>query len=144
MSLHRRWPALAGVLAALSLATAASAEDADHIAHEHRLVRIGSVSLHPTTLAIGPGDAFGWLNYSDQIASVSFPASVGAKLLCKQKTSFRLSGDRLVSGDVQARQFASLCSLAPGEYPYQVMLRTGLGGSGAAPGRTLAGTLVVR
>jgi plastocyanin len=144
VSIHRASHALAFVAAAFSLATAATAEDADHVDHDHRLVRIGSVSLHPATLEVGPGEAFGWLNYSDQIASVSFPASVGAKLLCKQKTSFRLSGDRLVSGDIQARQFASLCSLAPGEYPYQVMLRAGFGGSGAGPGRTLSGALRVR
>ena len=122
----------------------ARAEDPDHIDHDHHLVRIGSGSLHPETLTIGPNDAFGWLNYGDQIADVVFPASVGEKLLCKQKTNFQLTGDRIESGDIQARGFVSLCSLAPGTYPYQVKMRAGAGGSGGAIGRTLDGTIVVR
>jgi hypothetical protein len=133
---------LAGLLAATPLA--AHAEDSDHIDHEHRLVRIGSTSLHPETLTIGASDAFGWVNYGSEIASVSFPAAVGEKMLCKQKTNFRLTGDRIESGDIQARQFVSLCALAPGEYSYQVSMRAGAGGSGPGPGRTLEGKIVVR
>lgn len=125
-------------------APAARAEDADHIGHDHRLVRIGSNTLYPETLTVGASDAFGWLNYGDRIARVSFPASVADKMLCSERTSFRLTGDRIESGDIQARQFVSLCSLAPGTYEYEVATRAGIGGSGAAPGRTLRGTLVVR
>jgi hypothetical protein len=135
--------ALATALAVLT-AGSARAADVDHIDHEHRLVRIGSTSLHPATLAIGAGDAFGWLNYGDQIAVVSFDATVAASMLCKEKSSFRLTGERIESGDVQARQFVSLCSLAPGTYPYRVEMRAGIGASGGGRGRTLEGTLVVR
>jgi hypothetical protein len=143
--IRNRFASLVGMLAVVSLATAAArAEDPDHIDHDHQLVRIGSTSLRPQTLTIGPNDAFGWVNYGDQIANVSFPASVGEKLLCKQKTNFRLTGDRIESGDIQARGFVSLCSLAPGEYPYQVTMRAGAGGSGGGVGRTLDGKLVVR
>jgi hypothetical protein len=134
------------LLAATSLAAPARAEDSDHIDRPHELVRIGSTSLHPETLVIAPDDAFGWLNYGDAIATVSFPASVAERMLCKQKTSFRLTGDRIESGDIQARGFVSLCSLAPGEYPYQVMMRSGIGsstGSGSSA-RTLEGKIVVR
>jgi hypothetical protein len=133
----------AGVAGTLALAAPARAEDSDHIDHEHRLVRIGSTSLHPPTLKLHAGDAFGWLNYSSEIARVSFDAGVADKMLCKERTSFRLGGDRIESGDVQARQFVSLCSLAPGSYPYRVDLRAGAGGSGGGPVRTLDGTLVV-
>ncbi len=135
---------LATAIAAGSHATAARAEDPDHIDREHRLVRIGDVSLHPQSLEIGAGDAFGWLNYSSQIASVSFDASAADKMLCKQRSSFRLDGDRIDSGDIQAHQFVSLCSLAAGAYPYRVQLRSGAGGSGTAPGRVIEGTIVVR
>jgi hypothetical protein len=131
----------AGILA---IAPAAAAEEADHIDHEHRLVRIGETSLRPSRLEIARGDAFGWLNYSSQIATVSFEAAVADKMLCKQRSSFRLSGDRIESGDIQARQFVSLCSLAPGTHPYRVELRSGAGGSGSAVKRTLGGEIVVR
>jgi hypothetical protein len=142
---RKRSASLAVALAVASLAAStARAEDADHMDHEHRLVRIGSTSLHPETLVIGPTDAFGWLNYGDQIANVTFPAAVGEKMLCKQKTNFRLTGDRIESGDVQARGFVSLCALAPGEYSYRVQMRAGIGGSGGGVGRTLDGKIVVR
>jgi hypothetical protein len=134
--------ALAAALAA-SFAGPAQAADPDHVGHDHRLVRIGSTSLHPATLRIGAGDAFGWLNYGDQIAVVSFEAGVADKMLCRDKSNFRLTGDRIESGDVQARQFVALCSLAPGSYAYRVQMRAGLGSSGAGPGRTLEGTIVV-
>ncbi len=145
MPRHHSLPSLVHAVAVLSLlAATARAEDPDHVDLEHRLVRIGATSLHPETLTFDAGDGFGWINYSDEIATVSFPAAIGQKLFCKQKTSFHLSGDHLVSGDIQARQFVTLCSLAPGEYPYRVMLRAGIGGSGPGAGRTLEGRLVVR
>lgn len=131
------------VLAGLLFAGTSRAADSDHIDHEHRLVRIGSTSLHPQTLTIAAGDAFGWLNYGDQIATVSFDAGVASQMLCKERSSFRLTGERIDSGDIQARQFVSLCSLAPGRYAYRVEMRAGIGGSGAGPGRTLEGTIVV-
>jgi plastocyanin len=129
---------------ALALGNAAAfAEESDHIDHAHRLVRIGEASLHPPKLEIAPGDAFGWLNYSSQIATVSFDAATADKMLCQQRSSFRLGGDRIESGDIQARQFVSLCSLVPGTYPYRVVLRSGAGGSGSAVKRTLDGEIVV-
>ncbi len=136
---------LALLLAAMCFAAPARAADSDHIQHEHKLVRIGATALYPETLVIAPEDAFGWLNYGDQIATVSFPASVGEKLLCKEKTNFRLTGDRIESGDIQARGFVSLCALAPGEYTYRVTMHSGIGastGSGGS-GRTLEGKIVV-
>ena len=128
---------------ALALGNIALAEEPDHIDHEHRLVRIGEASLHPAALEITPGDAFGWLNYSSQIATVSFAADAADKMLCKERSSFRLGGDRIESGDIQARQFVSLCSLAPGTYAYRVVLRSGAGGSGSGVKRTLDGEIVV-
>lgn len=132
------------VVAASLIASTAHAEDPDHIDHEHRLVRIGSSSLHPARLEIGPDDAFGWLNYGSQIAIVSFDASTGEKMLCREKSQFRIVGDRIESGDIQARQFVALCSLAPGTYAYRVQMRPGAGSGGGVPGRTLEGSILVR
>ena len=129
----------------LAIGHAAWAQDSDHIDHEHRLVRIGETSLHPPKLEIAPGDAFGWLNYSSEIATVSFAAEAADKMLCRERSSsFHLDGDRIQSSDIQARQFVSLCSLAPGAYPYRVELRSGAGGSGSGLKRTVDGEIVVR
>jgi len=136
---------VSAAVAALTIGAAtAVAADPDHVGHEHRLVRIGAASLHPDVLTIDVGDAFGWLNYGDQIASVSFPAEVAEKMLCREKSKFRLTGDRIESGDIQALGFVSLCSLGRGTYEYRVEMRSGAGSSGSVPGRSLEGTIVVR
>ncbi len=129
-------------LAVLAFSAAASEEEPDHAKHEHRFVRITSGSLHPKAQKVGTDEAFGWVNYSSKIARVSFDQEVASKMLCTTRTSFRLAGDRLESGDIQGRQFASLCSLQPGEYAYRVELRSGAGTS-AGSSRTLKGTLIV-
>ena len=129
-------------LAVVAFSAAASEDESDHAKNEHRFVRIRSSSLHPKTQKVGTNEAFGWVNYSSKIARVSFDREVGGKMLCKTRTSFQLTGDRLQSGDIQGRQFATLCSLAPGEYAYLVELRSGAG-TLAGPGRTLKGTLIV-
>ena len=130
------------MLSVLSLSVAASEDESDHAKHKHRFVRITSGSLHPKAQNIGTSEAFGWVNYSSKIARVSFDKEVASKMLCTTRTSFRLAGDRLESGDIQGRQFASLCSLQPGEYAYRVELRSGAGTS-AGSSRTLKGTLIV-
>jgi hypothetical protein len=129
-------------LATLTLSAAAVGADSDHAKHEHRFVRITSGSLHPEEQKIGTDEAFGWVNYSSKIARVSFDAAVAEKMLCTTRTGFRITGDRLESGDIQGRQFAALCRLAPGEYAYRVELRSGAGPM-AGPDRTLEGTLIV-
>ena len=105
-------------------------------------MRIRSSSLHPTAQKVGTDEAFGWVNYSSKVARVSFDQEVAKKMLCTTRTGFQLTGDRLESRDIQGRQFASLCSLQPGEYAYLVELRSGAGTS-AGTSRTLHGTLIV-
>ncbi len=129
-------------LAVLAFSAAASEDEPDHAKHEHRFVRIRSSSLHPTAQKVGTDEAFGWVNYSSKIARVSFDQEVAKKMLCTTRTGFQLTGDRLQSGDIRGRQFASLCRLAPGEYAYLVELRSGAGAS-AGPGRRLEGALIV-
>ena len=132
------------LLAMLLCSTIAAAKEPDHADHEHRFVRITSSKIRPATQQIHSTDAIGWVNYSSKIARISFDREVGKHLACTSRGSFRLTGDRLESGDIQARQFASLCRLAPGEYAYRVDLHTGSGSSSAGiPSKSFEGNIVV-
>ena len=121
---------------------AAAEEREDHLTHRHRTIRISSTRLSPQELRIGTDDAVAWLNYSNQLARISFDSSVAEKIRCSSKTSFRLTGDRISSRRVQGTQFASLCHLVPGEYAYRVDLFSGAGGGGAVE-RSLKGRIRV-
>lgn len=133
-------------LAALALVGLTGAEGAspawDHADREHRYVRITSGGLKPEVQRVGSEMALGWVNDSDRIARVSFAREVGAKLLCRAAGGFRLTGDRLSSPDIQSTQFASLCSLAPGDYAYRVELLSGIGQGSRTP-RAFEGRIVV-
>jgi hypothetical protein len=129
-------------LATLTLSAAAVEEESDHAEHEHRFVRITRRSLHPKEQKIDTDEAFGWVNYSSRMARVSFDREVAKKMLCTTRGDFRITGKRLESGDLQGRQFAALCRLAPGAYAYRVELRSGSVGIAGAE-RTLEGTLIV-
>jgi hypothetical protein len=133
------------VLLAMTLcSTIAAAQEPDHADHEHKFVRITSSKLHPETQQITSTDAIGWVNYSSKIARVSFAREVGKHLTCTSRGSFRLTGDRLESGDIQSRQFASLCRLASGEYSYRVDLNVGIGSSsGGIPSKSFEGKIIV-
>ncbi len=114
--------------ALLTTAPAAGAADpVDHFEHRHRSVRISSGRIHPEVLRIQPNDALIWVNYSRLVARVSFDKSVAAKLQCNSRSAFRTIGDRLLSSRIQGSQFASICSLSPGEYTYRVDLYAGPG-----------------
>ncbi len=116
----------------------------DHAEHNHRMARILETHVHPKVIEIHSADAIGWLNYSSKRARISFEAAVAKNLTCRSKGSFHLDGPRLVSNDIQSSQFASLCSLAPGEYEYRVELHSGIGGSGSSSvGKSFAGKIIV-
>jgi hypothetical protein len=129
-STHRTRRLAAGLTGALALALAAPAlaeEVSDHADHEHQFVKIFEGRVRPGTLVMRSDDAIGWLNYTAKIATISFDKEVAKHLTCTTRGSFHLDGERLVSGDIQSTQFATLCNLAPGEYDYRVTLRSGLG-----------------
>ena len=116
----------------------------DHAEHDHRVARILETRVHPKTIEIHSTDAIGWLNYSSKRARISFDAEVAKSMTCRSMGTFRLDGPRLTSSDIQATQFASLCSLAAGEYEYRVELRSGISGtSGSSPGKSFTGKIVV-
>jgi hypothetical protein len=115
-------------------------EESDHADHAHATIRITNARLHPEVARATPSDALGWLNYSSRTARIYFDKSVAEKLACAQKPSFQLDGERLVSPRVEGSQFASLCSLEPGEYTYTVGLFTG---QGPTPDRELEGRLII-
>ena len=107
----------------------------DHAGHETRIVGISAGALLPTVKQIESGDAFGWLNYSTQIASISFDRSVAAQMTCRGPSPFELQSDRLRAASVASGGYATLCNLAPGEYDYEVEL--------VGKGKVLLGKIVV-
>lgn len=126
---------LGALASALVLASAAPAraEDlpaADHTQRDHVFVTILPLKVRPEVQHIRAGDAVGWLNYTNRIARVYFPKDVAKHMTCTTKGTFRINGDRLESASIQAQQFASLCSLAAGDYAYTVELRSGVSASG--------------
>ena len=114
-------------------------QPADWSGLEHAL----ETRVHPRTVELQSTDALSWLNYSSKRARISFDSDVAKKMTCKATGSFRIDGDRLTTGDIQATQFASVCSLAPGEYEYRVDLRHGAGSSGGGTEKSLRGRIVV-
>ena len=121
----------------------AQEEQVDHAKYEHRFVRITSARVHPDPVRLTTDQALAWVNYSPKIARVSFDREVAKKMACRSPGAFRLIGDRLESNDIQGRQFASLCKLAPGEYTYRVALFDSYGAVVSPPARMLEGTIVV-
>jgi len=103
--------------------------DWDHQDLQHRYVRITDAGPRPDSQTLDPKHAVGWLNYSSLVARVRLPVNVAAHMTCTSDGGFRLVGERLVSPDIQASQFVSLCRLAPGAYPYEITLVPGLGRS---------------
>lgn len=121
---------------------AAEEADSDHAEHRHQLIRIFEGRVRPEVQTIDTDDALGWLNYTSRIARVSFDAEVAKHMTCTSPSGFHLDGPRLVSRDIQSTQFATLCSLAPGEYAYVVTLHSGIG-TERGPDREIAGKIVV-
>ncbi len=119
------------------------AAEPDHAEHDHRMARILETRVHPKTIEIHSTDAIGWLNYSSKRARISFDAEAAKSMTCRSRGTFHLDGPRLTSSDIQATQFASLCSLAPGEYEYRVELRSGIGADGSSLGKSFTGKIIV-
>ncbi len=132
------------VLALIFGPSSSLAAEPDHAEHDHRMARILESRVRPEVIEIHSSDAIGWLNYSSQRARISFDAQVAKNLTCRSRGTFHLDGPRLISNDIQATQFASLCSLAPGEYEYRVDLMSGIGSSGGSiPGKSFTGKIIV-
>jgi plastocyanin len=109
----------------------------------HVYVTILQGKLKPDVQKLTPGDAVGWLNYTDKIARISFDKEVAKRMVCKKEGSFKLNGDRLESSNIQAQQFATLCVLSKGEYTYKVDLFSGAGSGGGNVPTTREGKLIV-
>ena len=142
MNWNPRLAVLGIALVALFLALPLAAAESDHADHRHQLIRIFEGRVRPTVQTLDSSDALGWLNYTSRIARVSFAKEVAKKLTCASPGSFRIDGERLISGDIQATQFATLCNLAPGEYEYRVTLRSGIGTTQGRE-KTIGGKIVV-
>jgi hypothetical protein len=131
---------------AFLLAAALGRADAapDHAELDHVYVRITDAGLRPPAQVLAANQAVGFLNSSSAVVRVSFAASVARQIKCRSASSFQVEGERLASARIQGLQFASLCSLAPGSYPYRVELQQGAGTGGEQLLRSFEGTLTVR
>jgi hypothetical protein len=116
----------------------------DHAELDHVYVRITDAGLRPPGQTLAANQAIGFLNSSSQVVRVSFPAAVAKRIKCRSASSVQVEGERLASGRIQGAQFASLCSLAPGSYPYRADLQQGAGTGGELVLRSFEGTLTVR
>ena len=122
----RRFATLLLVLPLVS--QAASAEDTtprdepDHAGHPTEIVGITGSRLLPTVVVVPPDSAFGWINYSARDAAIEFDQDIRPKLRCRSPGAFSATGAALAAPRVASGGFVTLCSLAPGEYDYQVKL----------------------
>ena len=136
---------LLGLVAFFGLGRALALEEVevDHADYEHRFVRITPLRLSPSAVTLTTDQALAWVNYASKVARVSFDKDVATKMKCRSRGTFRITGDRLESNDIQGRQFASLCSLAAGTYTYRVALFDSSGAIVSPPARMLEGSIVV-
>jgi hypothetical protein len=137
-----------GTLAFLAFLIAAALGRADgaldHAELDHVYVRVTDAGLRPPAGKLLATQAIGFLNSSSSVVRVSFDRSVAKLIKCKSASSFQVEGERLTSARIQGSQFASLCSLAPGEYAYRVELSSGAGTGGEQFVRSFDGKLDVR
>ena len=139
---------LLGTLAFLAFLCAAALGRADaapdHAELDHVFVRITDAGLRPPAQSLAANQAIGFLNSSSQVVRISFDKAVVTRIKCRSASSFQVEGERLASGRIQGSQFASLCSLAPGSYPYRVDLQSGAGTGPELVVRSFEGKLSVK
>jgi len=122
-----RWIATLALASTLAVGSAraeqtAVAGEPDHAGHPTEIVGIAATRLLPTVLVVPEDAAFGWLNYSSASAKITFDEDIAKKLHCRSPGAFRIRGAEIVAPQVGSGGFATLCSLAPGEYSYRVAL----------------------
>jgi len=136
--------ATVGLLTLLHLSVSApGAEEMDHSEGTIRQVILGRAAILPDDLTIAAKDVLEFQNMSAETLTVTFtePADVLSKVRCHLPRTkgdaappwalFTVEGGKLV-GTLPPGRFASLCSLAPGDYAYTVQ-RLAVAGTGTAP-----------
>ena len=95
----------------------------DHANHPTRVIAILRNELSPTVQNLSTADAFGWLNYTPANATIRFKdPEIVSRMLCLSPGRFRVESSQLEAPEVPGGSFATLCSLKPGEYDYEVRL----------------------
>ena len=130
---------VAGALAVLLVAGAASAEDKrpqempyatpgelpqlspDYKMTNHRVVLITDQSLNPRVVTLDEGQLVAWISYSATESVVVFEREVARDMICHSLVNFSLQEDELRSAPIHAGEFASFCQLKPGRYRYKVV-----------------------
>ncbi len=118
----------AGLLGVLGAAPASP--PASFAGRKHAVVTIDKEGLHPRTLTLRPDEVVGWLNYSDDTAQIVFPERVADAFRCPSARPgfYEIAGGKLASRPIGTLEFLLPCQLAPGTYPYGVVLSSGTGG----------------
>lgn len=142
--MHSAFAACLGLISATTLVLAAPANaegEPDHAKHDHGTIRITAKRIHPNTATLSGDDAIVWMNYSEHVAFVSFDAEVAKHMTCVGPSNFSFENGRVRSGPLRGNEFASVCSLEKGSYPYKVTLLDV--GFSTGPPRVLDGKLII-
>lgn len=141
---------------ALAVTPARAAETAaDHAKHPHHTITLDGDDIWPSTTTIDGGDVIGFQNYATQPLTITFtsPKDLKDKIRCHlikdpdnpappaAWSTFSWQGSQLVAM-IPPGQFASVCSLSPGVYQFNVVaLGQNAGPIGVLPDQ---GTIVVK
>ncbi len=122
------------LLAAVAIAVPVRADEdaSSHADHPHKTVIVGKTGTLPSDLTMDKGDVLVFENYTSGAVTITFtePADQTDKIHCglvRPKASknappwakFSFDARKRLSATLPPGQFASLCSLAPGNYVYE-------------------------
>ena len=95
------------------------------------VVQINQFHVRPEVVRVpAAGNSVAWTNWSESIASISFPASVVQSFTCSEmRPDFVVNGDRLESIVALGsnEDLVTPCPLKPGIYEYEVGLFNSMG-----------------
>jgi hypothetical protein len=144
------------VVMLLTLALPAYAADEDHAGGSHKTISFGRSRLVPSDLTMAASDVLVFENFTTRPATVRFlsPDNQVDKIRCEAVGKGKATGQlALFSWDYKKRlvatiapgRFASLCSLAPGQYTYLVGPTLNVGaGTGVGHNLEMKGTITVQ
>lgn len=87
----------------------------------HRSVLITDERLHPRSIRLDAGELVAWISYSEADSFVRLDAEAGRGMICHRHSKFTVRDGALQSAPIRTGEYASLCQLEPGRYPYEVV-----------------------
>ncbi len=117
------WPLAVSSQEQIAAGTQGNAQvEPDHADHPTEVIAILGERITPSIQNVPHGSAFGWLNYTNANANIRFEEGIIDKLVCRSPGQFRIEAEHLEAPLIPAGEFATLCSLMPGNYHYEVHL----------------------